>query len=82
MGYTPIVRYGFLCIQDINQNFRGNDNRIAKVNDSQMPEEKVHGGLKLRVSSGAGDDDQVSSQGQSIDHQENTKMRDLELWVD
>ena len=76
---TPIVGDGFLGNQEVNQHFRGNDSRVAKIDHSQLPEEEVHGGLKLRVNTGEGDDAQVPCHSQPIDDQENKEEWDLEL---
>lgn len=55
-GYTPMV---FFVTNKLTQ-FQGQGHRITKVDDSQIPEENVHGDLKLRVSTGEGEDAHAS----------------------
>ena len=81
LGCTCIVRYGFLCNQEVNQHFRGNNRRIAQIDDSQVPEEKYMGGLKLKVHAGEDDDSQVPCHVHSIDDQEHPEKRNPEFWT-
>ena len=57
------------CTKKKDNNFRGNDSQIAKIDDRQMSEEEIHRGLQSRVYTGESDDGQVPSHGQPIDDQ-------------
>ena len=65
----------------IDQHFRGNDSWIARIDDSQVPEEEMHGGLELGVHTDEGDDVWVPCHSQSIDDQEDKEEWDLEVWT-
>ena len=65
----------------IDQHFRGNDSWISRIDDSQVPEEEIHGGLKSGVHTDEGDDAWVPCHSQSIDDQEDKEEWDLEVWT-
>jgi len=65
----------------IDQHFRGNDSWISRTDDSQVPEEEIHGGLKSGVHTDEGDDAWVPCHSQSIDDQEDKEEWDLEVWT-
>ena len=66
MGCTSIVGYDFLQNQEVNQHLRDNDYKVSQTDDGQVPEEKVYGGLKLRVNTGEGDNTHVPCHEQPI----------------
>jgi hypothetical protein len=69
-----------VCV-DIHQYLGDNGGGEAGINEGQVGQEKVHGGVEVLVRANDQDDEQVSHQGDQVHAKEESKQERLLLWM-
>jgi len=73
VGDSPCVPEG------ISHGFGKNDGDGGQVDEGEVEEEEVHGGVQEVVTDYGGDDEVVAQEGSQVDAQEETEVQELQL---
>lgn len=68
MSHAPRIGDGILLRDKVNQHFGAEDRRVTEINEGEVEEEIVHGGVQVRIEANQDDQAQVSHHCDYVDY--------------
>ena len=79
LGSTSCIGDGPGVPEEIGHGFRESGGDGAQVDEGEVEEEEVHGGVEVVVTGYDGDDETIAQEGSQVDAQEDPEVQELQL---